>query len=162
MYDVISQETKIEHYSPYICSCCDFLTCTEICDLEKIATLAHENGLPVIVDSTFSTPYLCRPFEFGCDIVVSVLVAFTTLCARMCIHVLFYVYCISLDSPTLDGIGFCRSGLVSAVKCQVSSLTKWVGGHGNCIGGIIVDKGGFAWGAGKHPLYDEPDTSYSG
>ncbi|KAL3804926.1 hypothetical protein HJC23_006698 [Cyclotella cryptica] len=85
----------------------------EICDLEKIATLAHDNGLPVIVDSTFCTPYLCRPFDFGCDIVVS-------------------------------------------------SLTKWVGGHGNCIGGIIVDKGGFPWGAGKHPIYDEPDTSYSG
>ncbi|KAL7520083.1 hypothetical protein ACHAWX_004828 [Stephanocyclus meneghinianus] len=85
----------------------------EICDLEMIATLAHDNGLPVIVDSTFSTPYLCRPFEFGCDIVVS-------------------------------------------------SLTKWVGGHGSCVGGIIVDKGDFNWGAGKHPIYDEPDTSYSG
>ena len=45
---------------------------------------------------------------------------------------------------------------------KVSSLTKWVGGHGSCLGGIIVDKGGFNWGAGKHPLYDEPDTSYSG
>jgi O-acetylhomoserine (thiol)-lyase len=43
----------------------------EICDLERIAELAHEDGLPVIVDSTFSTPYLCKPFEFGCDIVVS-------------------------------------------------------------------------------------------
>jgi O-acetylhomoserine (thiol)-lyase len=41
-------------------------------------------------------------------------------------------------------------------------LTKWVGGHGACLGGIIVDKGGFNWGAGKHPLYDEKDTSYSG
>jgi O-acetylhomoserine (thiol)-lyase len=58
-------------------------------------------------------PYLCKPFEYGCDIVVS-------------------------------------------------SLTKWVGGHGACLGGIIVDKGGFRWGAGKHPIYDEPDTSYSG
>eukprot|EP00804_Cyclotella_cryptica_P005875 CCRYP_000160-RB/>CCRYP_000160-RB protein AED:0.37 eAED:0.37 QI:390/0.77/0.6/1/0.22/0.2/10/0/388 len=84
----------------------------EICDLEMIATLAHENGLPVIVDSTFSIPYLCRPFEFGCDV--------------------------------------------------VSSLTKWVGGHGSCVGGMIVDKGGFNWGAEKHPIYDEPDTSYSG
>ena len=45
---------------------------------------------------------------------------------------------------------------------QVSSLTKWVGGHGSCVGGIIVDKGDFNWGAGKHPIYDEPDTSYSG
>ena len=44
----------------------------------------------------------------------------------------------------------------------MSSLTKWVGGHGAGLGGIIVDKGGFPWGAGKHPIYDEPDTSYSG
>lgn len=85
----------------------------EICDLEEIANGAHRHGLPLIVDSTFSTPYLCKPFEFGCDIIVS-------------------------------------------------SLTKWVGGHGACLGGIIVDKGGFPWGAGKHPMYDEPDTSYSG
>ncbi|KAL7527847.1 hypothetical protein ACHAWF_002329, partial [Thalassiosira exigua] len=85
----------------------------EICDLEEIASVAHMHGLPVIVDSTFSTPYLCKPFEFGCDIVVS-------------------------------------------------SMTKWIGGHGSGIGGIIVDKGGFPWGAGKHPLYDKPDESYSG
>ncbi|KAL7511113.1 hypothetical protein ACHAXN_008811 [Cyclotella atomus] len=85
----------------------------EICDLETIATLAHEKGVPVIADSTFSTPYLCKPFDFGVDIIIS-------------------------------------------------SLTKWVGGHGACLGGIIVDKGGFNWGAGKHPLYDEKDTSYSG
>ena len=68
------------------------------------------NYLIIIV---LSQPYLCKPFEFGCDIVVS-------------------------------------------------SLTKWVGGHGAGLGGIIVDKGGFPWGAGKHPIYDEPDTSYSG
>mmetsp|Transcript_24748 Transcript_24748/g.51786 ORF Transcript_24748/g.51786 Transcript_24748/m.51786 type:complete len:446 (+) Transcript_24748:143-1480(+) len=85
----------------------------EVTDLESIANLAHENGLPVIVDSTFSTPYLCRPFEFGCDIVVS-------------------------------------------------SMTKWVGGHGSGIAGIIVDKGGFPWGAGKHPIFDKADESYGG
>ena len=85
----------------------------EICDLEVISASAHKHGLPLIVDSTFSTPYLCKPFEHGADIVVS-------------------------------------------------SLTKWVGGHGAGLGGIIVDKGGFNWGGGKHPLYDEPDTSYSG
>ena len=85
----------------------------QICDLEAISTDAHELGLPLIVDSTFSTPYLCRPFDFGADIVVS-------------------------------------------------SLTKWVGGHGTCLGGIIVDKGGFNWGGGKHPIYDKPDTSYGG
>ncbi len=43
----------------------------EICDLETIATLAHEKGVPVIADSTFSTPYLCKPFDFGVDIIVS-------------------------------------------------------------------------------------------
>ena len=81
--------------------------------MEVISASAHKHGLPLIVDSTFSTPYLCKPFEHGADIVVS-------------------------------------------------SLTKWVGGHGAGLGGIIVDKGGFNWGGGKHPLYDEPDTSYSG
>ena len=85
----------------------------QICDLEAISEEAHNLGLPLIVDSTFSTPYLCRPFDFGADIVVS-------------------------------------------------SLTKWVGGHGTGLGGIIVDKGGFNWGGGKHPLYDAPDTSYGG
>jgi O-acetylhomoserine (thiol)-lyase len=81
--------------------------------LEEISKIAHVHGLPLICDSTFSTPYLCKPFDFGVDIVVS-------------------------------------------------SLTKWIGGHGAGLGGIIVDKGGFNWGAGKHPIYDEPDTSYSG
>jgi len=85
----------------------------QICDLEIISEEAHALGLPLIVDSTFSTPYLCRPFDYGADIIVS-------------------------------------------------SLTKWVGGHGAGLGGIIVDKGGFNWGSGKHPLYDKPDTSYGG
>jgi O-acetylhomoserine (thiol)-lyase len=82
-------------------------------DLEAISKEAHNLGLPLICDSTFSTPYLCRPFEYGADIIVS-------------------------------------------------SLTKWVGGHGACVGGMIVDKGGFNWGGGKHPVYDIPDTSYGG
>mmetsp|Transcript_36711 Transcript_36711/g.66039 ORF Transcript_36711/g.66039 Transcript_36711/m.66039 type:complete len:446 (+) Transcript_36711:104-1441(+) len=85
----------------------------EICDLGEISKVAHRHGLPLICDSTFSTPYLCKPFDHGADIVVS-------------------------------------------------SLTKWVGGHGSGIGGILVDKGGFSWGAGKHPLYDKADTSYGG
>jgi O-acetylhomoserine (thiol)-lyase len=85
----------------------------EVTDLEKVAALAHERGLPLIVDSTFSTPYLTRPFEHGAEIVIH-------------------------------------------------SLTKWLGGHGIGIGGVVVDKGGFQWGAGKHPLYDTPDTSYHG
>ena len=85
----------------------------EIFDLEKIANGAHSLGLPLICDSTFSTPYLCKPFEFGVDIVVT-------------------------------------------------SATKWIGGHGACVGGIIVDKGTFDWAGGKHPIYDEADTSYGG
>ncbi len=85
----------------------------EVADLESIAKVAHDRGLPLIVDSTFSTPYLTRPLEFGADIVVH-------------------------------------------------SLTKWFGGHGTGIGGVVVDSGRFAWGAGKHPLYDQPDGSYHG
>jgi len=86
---------------------------SEVMDLEMIADVAHQHGLPLIVDSTFSTPYLCRPIEHGADIVVH-------------------------------------------------SLTKWLGGHGTAIGGIVIDSGKFNWAAGKHPLYDEPDTSYHG
>lgn len=85
----------------------------EVADLEAIAKVAHGRGLPLIVDSTFSTPYLTRPLEFGADIVVH-------------------------------------------------SLTKWFGGHGTGIGGVVVDSGRFPWGAGKHPLYDQPDGSYHG
>ena len=85
----------------------------DIADLEAIAKIAHDNGLPLIVDSTFSTPYLTRPIEFGADIVVH-------------------------------------------------SLTKWFGGHGTGIGGVVVDSGKFNWANGKFALYDEPDSSYHG
>lgn len=85
----------------------------DVFDLERIATNAHEVGLPLIVDSTFSTPYLCRPLEHGADVVVT-------------------------------------------------SATKWLGGHGTVLGGIMVDGGKFDWGAGKHPLFDTPDESYGG
>lgn len=85
----------------------------EISELEAIAKIAHDNGIPLIVDSTFSTPYLTRPIEFGADIVVH-------------------------------------------------SLTKWFGGHGTGIGGVVVDSGKFNWGNGKFPLYDNPDASYHG
>ena len=85
----------------------------EVTDLEAVAAVAHDHGLPLIVDSTFSTPYLTQPLAHGADIVVH-------------------------------------------------SLTKWFGGHGTAIGGIIVDSGKFNWAAGKHPLFDEPDTSYHG
>lgn len=85
----------------------------EITDLEAVATIAKANGLPLIVDSTFSTPYLTRPLEFGADIVVH-------------------------------------------------SLTKWLGGHGTGLGGVVVDSGRFNWAGGKHPLYTTPDDSYHG
>jgi len=74
----------------------------------------HENGIPLIVDNTFGTPYLIRPFEFGADIVVH-------------------------------------------------SATKFIGGHGTSIGGVIVDSGKFDWaGSGKFPVLTEPDPSYHG
>ena len=85
----------------------------EVADLEAIAGHARTCGVPLIVDSTFSTPHLTRPLEHGADIVVH-------------------------------------------------SLTKWFGGHGTGIGGVVIDSGRFNWGAGQHPLYDTPDTSYHG
>jgi O-acetylhomoserine (thiol)-lyase len=85
----------------------------EIADLDAISKIAHENGIPLIVDSTFSTPFLTRPLDHGADIVVH-------------------------------------------------SLTKWFGGHGTGIGGIVVDSGKFNWAAGRHPLFTAPDNSYHG
>ncbi|MDN5347631.1 MAG: O-acetylhomoserine (thiol)-lyase [Clostridia bacterium] len=85
----------------------------DVPDLESIAAVAHEAGIPLIVDNTFATPYLCRPFEHGADIVVH-------------------------------------------------SATKFIGGHGTSIGGIIVDSGKFNWRNGKFPELVEPDPSYHG
>ncbi|GAA3589609.1 bifunctional o-acetylhomoserine/o-acetylserine sulfhydrylase [Klugiella xanthotipulae] len=86
-----------------------------ILDIEKVAGVAHENNLPLIVDNTIATPYLIRPFEFGADIVVH-------------------------------------------------SATKFLGGHGTTIGGVIVDGGTFAWSKNveKFPGLTEPDPSYHG
>ena len=85
----------------------------EITDLDKVSAIAKAHGIPVVVDATFSTPYLTQPLLHGCDIIIH-------------------------------------------------SLTKWFGGHGAGIGGVVIDSGRFNWGAGKHPLYDEPDNSYHG
>jgi O-acetylhomoserine (thiol)-lyase len=86
----------------------------DIIDLEAVAAIAHENGVPLIVDNTFPSPYLCRPIEHGADIVVH-------------------------------------------------SATKFIGGHGTSIGGIIVDSGKFDWAASdKYPGLTEPDPSYNG
>ena len=85
----------------------------DISDLEAISKIAHNHGLPLIVDSTFSTPYLERPIEHGADIVLH-------------------------------------------------SLTKWMGGHGAGIGGIMIDSGKFNWQSDKFPLMTEPEPSYNG
>ncbi len=83
-------------------------------DFEKIAKIAHEHGIPLIVDNTFGAGgYLARPIDFGADIVVA-------------------------------------------------SATKWIGGHGTSIGGVIVDSGKFDWGNGKFPLFTEPSPAYHG
>jgi O-acetylhomoserine (thiol)-lyase len=86
-----------------------------VVDIQRLAEIAHRHGVPVIVDNTVATPYLCKPFEFGADIVVH-------------------------------------------------ALTKYIGGHGNSIGGIIVDSGKFDWKANKErfPILNEPDPSYHG
>jgi O-acetylhomoserine (thiol)-lyase len=86
-----------------------------IVNLKKLAEIAHKHGVPLIVDNTVATPFLCRPFELGADIVVH-------------------------------------------------SLTKYIGGHGTSIGGIIVDSGEFDWVANKErfPVLNEPDPSYHG
>ncbi|MEP4076836.1 O-acetylhomoserine aminocarboxypropyltransferase/cysteine synthase family protein [Haloferula sp.] len=96
----------------YFCETVSNPAC-EITDLKAVADIAHGNGLPLIVDATFSTPFLTRPIDHGADIVVH-------------------------------------------------SLTKWFGGHGTGLGGVVVDSGKFNWAGGKHPLFDEPDTSYHG
>jgi len=85
----------------------------DVPDLEAIANIAHEHGIPFIVDNTLATPYLCRPLEHGADIVVH-------------------------------------------------SATKFIGGHGTSIGGIIVDGGKFPWDNGNFPGLTEPDPSYHG
>lgn len=83
-------------------------------DIEKIAKVAHKNGIPLIVDNTFGAAgYLVRPIEYGADIIVA-------------------------------------------------SATKWIGGHGTSIGGIIIDSGNFDWGSGKFPLFTEPSPGYHG
>ncbi|KJY88092.1 O-acetylhomoserine aminocarboxypropyltransferase [Vibrio neptunius] len=86
-----------------------------IIDLERVAELAHAQGVPVIVDNTVATPALCKPIEFGADIVVH-------------------------------------------------SLTKYVGGHGTTLGGIIIDSGKFPWAQHKarFPTFNQPEPSYHG
>ncbi|HEK1805007.1 TPA: bifunctional O-acetylhomoserine aminocarboxypropyltransferase/cysteine synthase [Proteus mirabilis] len=86
-----------------------------IVDIQALATVAHRHGVPLIVDNTVATPYLCRPFEHGADIIIH-------------------------------------------------SLTKYIGGHGNSIGGIVVDSGKFPWAEHKDrfEILNTPDVSYHG
>jgi O-acetylhomoserine (thiol)-lyase len=84
-----------------------------VLDIEAIAAVAHEHGLPLLVDNTFATPYLCRPIEWGADIVLH-------------------------------------------------SATKYIGGHGTSIGGVVVDSGEFNWSNGRFPVIAEPSPAYHG
>ena len=86
-----------------------------VVDIQKWADIAHKHGIPLIVDNTVATPFLCRPFEHGADIVVH-------------------------------------------------SLTKYIGGHGTTVAGIVVDSGKFDWAANadKFPMMNQPDPSYHG
>ena len=87
---------------------------SEVADIEAIAKIAHAHNIPLVIDSTFATPYLVRPFEYGADSVIH-------------------------------------------------SATKFIGGHGTTIGGVIVDGGKFDWKAsGKFPQFTEPNESYHG
>lgn len=85
----------------------------DIIDLEQISSIAHEHGVPVIVDSTTATPALSRPFDWGADIIVH-------------------------------------------------SATKYIGGHGTSIGGLIVDSGRFDWTNGRFPAFTTPTPAYHG
>ncbi len=82
-------------------------------DIEAVASVAHDHGIPLMVDNTFASPYLCRPFEHGADIVVH-------------------------------------------------SATKFIGGHGTSIGGVIIESGQFPWDNGKFPEMIEPSKGYHG
>ena len=84
-----------------------------VLDIEGVAAIAHEHGAPLLVDNTFATPYLCRPIEWGADIVLH-------------------------------------------------SATKFIGGHGTSIGGVVVDSGTFNWSNGRYPVVAEPSPAYHG
>lgn len=84
-----------------------------VLDIEPVAKIAKEAGVPLIIDNTFASPYLCRPIEFGADIIVH-------------------------------------------------SATKFIGGHGTTMGGVIVESGKFPWGNGKFPMMTEPSRGYHG
>lgn len=87
---------------------------SNVADPEKLAEIAHSHQIPLVVDSTFATPYLLRPVEYGADLVVH-------------------------------------------------SATKFIGGHGTALGGVIIDSGKFDWkSSGKYPWLSEPNSGYHG
>ncbi|MBP2017907.1 O-acetylhomoserine (thiol)-lyase [Symbiobacterium terraclitae] len=85
----------------------------DLFDIAGVAAVAHEHGIPLVIDNTFATPILCRPFEHGADLVIH-------------------------------------------------SATKWLGGHGVAMGGVVVDSGNFDWNSPRFPGFTEPDASYHG
>ena len=104
--DAISDKTKAvfaEYRNPSL----------NVLDVEAVAEVSHEAGIPLIIDNTFATPYVCKPIKLGADVVVH-------------------------------------------------SATKWIGGHGTSIGGIVIDGGRFNWNSPKFPEFTTPDTSYNG
>ncbi len=86
---------------------------SNVLDIGAVASIAHDAGIPLVIDNTFATPYVCRPIDHGADIVVH-------------------------------------------------SMTKFIGGHGTSIGGIIVDSGKFPWNNGKFPEFTDPARAYHG
>jgi O-acetylhomoserine (thiol)-lyase len=84
-----------------------------VLDIEAVAAIANEAGVPLVVDNTFASPYLCQPIKFGADIVIH-------------------------------------------------SATKFIGGHGTTMGGVVVESGKFPWGNGKYPMMTEPSRGYHG
>src|SRR5580704_7110383 len=84
-----------------------------VLDIERVASIAHDHDLPLLVDNTFATPFLCRPIEFGADIVIH-------------------------------------------------SATKFIGGHGTSIGGVVVEAGTFNWSNGRFPVIADPSSAYHG
>ena len=86
---------------------------SNVLDIAAVAKIAHDHGLPLVIDNTFATPYLTRPIDYGADVVVH-------------------------------------------------SLTKFMGGHGTSIGGLIVDAGKFPWNNGKFPQFTDPSPAYHG
>ena len=84
-----------------------------VLDIETVASIAHDHGLPLLVDNTFATPYLCRPIDWGADIVIH-------------------------------------------------SATKFIGGHGTSIGGVVVESGLFDWSNGRFPVVADPSPAYHG